>query len=515
MTRQAHGHALSLSALNLVSKALAVGKTMLIAGLFGAGATLDAFWVAYSLPLLLPALLTTVITVAFVPRFMTSLEGRSGPQAWQGANTLFTLIFLVSVTAAVLMSVYASSLVAGLAPGLAPQTHARAVDLTRVLMPSIPILTMSSILSAISNARERFILPALEGVLTNIAVMACAVLLASRWGVTALIFGVLAGFLLQAVVLVRGNWTMLRENVRPALALRHPDFVAPAAHLLPLFVGAAGSVATGLVNQYFLSHGGEGAISAMAYASMFAFLPVEVFAQAVITTFYPALGRAFAKGDHAAAAESFAEGVRFVLFLTLPCAVLLGVFSEPLMVLLLERGSFTPDDTALTAQLTSILVLGLVFRAFAFFNYRVLHASLRPWLQVSIGLLGVATHWMLCGVLGGKWGAQGVAVATAASMCQSAILSAFAAAWVLRLRSAAALGRELVRLAALTLAMLVTSLAVARWLWPPAGGSRWLPATVAIATAAAVGLATLALARGLRQPDVTWLFRMVRSRLLR
>jgi putative peptidoglycan lipid II flippase len=132
------GRALGVSTLNLASKGLAIAKTMLISALFGASASLDAFWVAYSLPTLLPAVLTTVITVAFVPRFMSSLEGRSGPEAWRGANTLFTLVMLVSVVAAALMSLYAPALVRGLAPGLAEPTHAEAVRLTRLLMPCVP-----------------------------------------------------------------------------------------------------------------------------------------------------------------------------------------------------------------------------------------------------------------------------------------------------------------------------------------------------------------------------------------
>ena len=38
-----------------------------------------------------------------------------------------------------------------------------------------------------------------------------------------------------------GGRRRYRLSLRPALALKHPDFVAPLAHLLPLFVGAAGS----------------------------------------------------------------------------------------------------------------------------------------------------------------------------------------------------------------------------------------------------------------------------------
>ncbi|MBK9494661.1 MAG: polysaccharide biosynthesis C-terminal domain-containing protein [Xanthomonadales bacterium] len=510
-----HRHAIHLSLLNGLSKFMAIGKTMLIAGLFGAGASLDAFWVAYSLPTLLPALLTTVITVAFVPRFMASLEGRRGVAVWRGANTLFTLILGLAVLASLAMGWYAEALVGFLAPGLAAETQADAVRMTRLLLPCVPILTLSSILSAISNALERFTLPALEGVLTNITVLLAIIWLGRQLGVTALMWGVLSGFLLQAGVLLWGNRDLLRDSVRPAWDLRHPDFRAPAAHLLPLLVGSAGSVLTGLINQYFLSGGDQGTISAMAYASMFAMLPLEVFAQAVITTYYPALGRHFARGEWREAADRFADGVRFVLFLTLPSAVLLYLFAEPAMALLLERGEFTAEDTQLTAQLTAIMSLGLVFRAFAYFNYRVLHAAVRPWLQVSIGLLGVVVHASLCLLWVERHGAAGVAWAAAFSILLSALLSLLAAAHILRMRWHAGLAREIARLGLLTACLIGFSL-VAEGLashWP--SEIRHLQAAWQLALGALAGILTLLIAGLIRQPDVVMLWKASRNALRR
>lgn len=515
MSRSAHGRAMGLSLLNASSKVLAVGKTMLIAALFGASASLDAFWVAYSLPLLLPSLLATVVTVAFVPRFMANLEGRDGPEAWAGANTFFTLIVGASVAAAVLMYAEAGRLVAWLAPGLDGETRDEAIRLTRILLPCVPLLTLSSVLSAVSNARERFVLPALEGVLTNVAVIAAALMLANALGVQALVLGVLAGFLLQATVLVYGNRADLRRNIRPRLALGHADFLGPAAHLLPLFVGSAGSVFTGLINQYFLSHAGEGAISAMAFAAMFAFLPVEVFAQAVITAVYPGFGRHFARGEVEGAAKAFGEGVRFLLFLTIPCAVLLMLFAEPLMALLLERGSFTPEQTAMTAAIAQVLALGLVFRAAAFFNYRVLHAAVRPWLQVGIGLLGVATHLGLCHLWGDRYGSQGIAWAATVSMLQSAVLSLVAALGVLRWRWPATLARELGSLVAVATLMTVLGLLLAPLAWPGGQGERWVHAVASMAVAAVVGACGLGAAWLLRQPDLRWMLAALSGRLRR
>ncbi len=507
-----HGRTIGLSALSGAGKLLAIGKTMLVAALFGASVQLDAFWVAYSLPLLLPGILTTVVTVAFVPRFMASLDGRDGPDAWQGANTLFTVLLALSLLATVAMYLAADRLVALLAPGLPPASQREAADLTRILLPVVPLLTLSSVLSAVGNARERFLLPALDGVLTNLTVILSALLFARHVGVVALTFGVIAGFVLQAGVLLWGNRADLRCNLRPAFAWRHPDFVKPLGHFLPLLVGSAGATMTGLVNQHFLSHAGEGAISAMAYAVMVAFLPVEVFAQAVITTMYPSVSRHLSRGELAEASGAFSDGLRFMLFLTLPCAIGLVVFAEPLMVLLLERGAFGPDQTAMTASIASILALGIVARSVAYLGYRVLHAALRPWTQVAIGFAGVATHVALCHAWAAEGGPEQVAWAATLSMAQSALLSMLAAFAALRWRRPPGLVRALGLLVLMAVGMSAAAWCLRPLAWPPVDDARHVAAWCAMLAAMVAGLVAIAIGAWLRQPDVQWMRSLIPGR---
>lgn len=436
----------AVSSLNLTSKLLAIGKTLIIATLFGTSGTLDAFWVAYSLPLTLPMLLTTVITVAFVPRFVKSLEGRTGPAAWRGANTLFTLAIGLAVIACAAIFVWPDALVGHMAPGLSAPVHAQAVSMMRMMLPCMLMLTLSSLLSALSYARERFTLPALDGVVNNIAIIAIALLLAKTLGVRALIVGITLGFFVQLMILCIGNRDLLRSSLRPALALRHPDFLKPLAHLLPLMVGSIGAMLTGLVDQFFVSKLDAGSISALTYALMIAMLPVEVFAQAIITTYYPALGRSAASGDHAQVASIWRSGERLILLLTLPCAVLLITLARPIVVVLLEHGRFDARSTALTVEAMSILAVGMVFRSQAYFSYRVLHSMVRPWTQVAIGLAGVATCVGLNLLWATRLGLRGVALSAVISQLQSALIAAFIVARLLDDRATAHVRRARLRL---------------------------------------------------------------------
>ncbi len=492
---------LNLVTLTLAGKVLAIGKTLFIAALFGTSSHLDAFWVAYSLPLLLPNVLSLTITTAFVPRFVANLEGRTSPDVWKGANTLFTSILILIAIGGAAIFIWASPLIGALAPGLAPATHEEAVGLIRLMVPSMVMLAMNSLLSALSYARGKFLGPGLEGIVNNIAVIGIAGIFARYFGVGALMAGVTVGFAAHLAILVWTNRDLIRSSVRFAFSFGHPDFRGPFAHMLPLLVGYVGTIMTLLVNQYFVSNLSAGSISALSYASMLSMLPLEVFTNAVTSTYYPALGRAFAAGDRKGAADTYFHGMRFLLLLTLPSAVLLVVYSKPIVVLLLQHGSFDAHSTELTVETMTILSIAMMFRSHTYFSYRVLNSALQAWTQVTIGLLGVATSILLNMLWAEKLGLRGIALSTTLSAAQSAILASICVRRLLG--TSGAQGRELMRIVA-PIAVLGVAAFAGLYLVPDAlqARSSALWAIAAGATVIPAALLAFALAWKLEIPEV-------------
>jgi len=494
---------LNLVTLTLAGKVLAIGKTLFIAALFGTSSHLDAFWVAYSLPLLLPNILSLTITTAFVPRFVASLEGRTSPEVWKGANTLFTTILILIAMGGAAIFIWASPLIRMLAPGLAPATHDEAVGLIRLMVPSTIMLAMNSLLSALSYARAKFLAPGLEGIVNNIAVIVIAGVFARYFGVGALMAGVTVGFAAHLLILAWSNRDLIRSSFRFSFAFAHPDFRGPFAHMLPLLVGYVGTIMTLLVNQYFVSNLSAGSISALSYASMLSMLPLEVFTNAVTSTYYPALGRAFAAGDRKAAADTYFHGLRFLLLLTLPSAVLLVVYSKPIVVLLLQHGSFDARSTELTVETMTILSIAMMFRSHTYFAYRVLNSALMAWTQVTIGLLGVATSILLNMLWAEKLGLRGIALSTTLSALQSAILASICVRRLLGAHTSGDQYRELIRVIA-PIAVLAVAAFAALYLVPQSlqARSSALWAIAAGATVIPAALLAFAVAWKLRIPEV-------------
>lgn len=411
-----------ISTLRMVGKVLGIVKTLVIAAWFGASGALDAFWVAYMLPQMMPGLILGVVTTAFIPSFMRS-TGQGENVDWRGLNTLFTLVGIIVVVIAGAVILARDPIVHAMAPGLPPDVHALAVRLTAIMAIAVLFFGVNAILSAIMQAMHRFAVMSLESVTTNVIIIAGVVLLSGPLGIFGLVYSVVAAFGVHMLLLLWMNRDLVREKLRPAFDFSHGDFKGSAGHMLPLLVGFFGSIAMTIVDRMFVSTLDSGAISILVYAGMIAMLPMEVFGQAVLTAFYPGLSRDHANGEILAMREAQVRGMRLLLFVLLPATVALVVASDAIVSLLLERGAFSADAGRLTAATLAALAIGLPARAVNYFNFRVLHARREPWTAVGIGVFGVSVNVLLDMLLIGPYGIIGIAFATSIAMTSCMVLS--------------------------------------------------------------------------------------------
>lgn len=412
-----------ISCLRMTGKAMGIVKTLVIAAWFGASGSLDAFWVAYMLPQMMPGLILGVVTLAFIPSFMRSAGNGNDGIDWRGLNTLFTVVGLTVMTLAVLIAVGRNGVVSVMAPGLPDDVHQLAADLTGLMSIAVLIFGVNAMLSAVMQAVHRFGIMSLESVVTNTVIIAGAILLSGPLGVTGLVYAVIAGFGVHMLLLLWANRDLVRYKLRPAFDFAHADFRGSAGHMLPLLIGYVGSISIAIIDRIFVSTLDSGGISIFVYASMIAMLPMEVFGQAVITAFYPGLSRDQADGDTIAVRETQVRGMRLLLFVMLPAAVGLIMAADAIVSLLLERGAFTAQAGSLTAATLAALAIGLPLRAINYFNFRVFHARREPWLAIGVGLFGVVINVAFDFLLIGPLGLVGIALATSIAMAASVVLS--------------------------------------------------------------------------------------------
>jgi putative peptidoglycan lipid II flippase len=113
------------------------------------------------------------------------------------------------------------------------------------------------------------------------------------------------------------------------------------------------------INLLLASFLSEGSVSYLYYADRLNQFPLGVVGVSVAIALVPLMTRQIRSGDDAAAISSQNRALEIALILTVPAAVALAVLAEPLIVVIFQRGEFTPDMTPKTAAALTAFVIGL------------------------------------------------------------------------------------------------------------------------------------------------------------
>ena len=347
-----------VTAIALVVKGLGFLEKVLLAYLFGTGPQVDAYLVAYSLPFSAFIVLREVVKPAFLPTFLRARQTseKDGLRLLAVSATVLLILLALATAAGLALS---GPLVALAAPGFGPEQRALAVRLTRMVMPALLLLGLSTLTTAALHARKQFVLPALGEASFRLGPIAFLLLLG---GVPAAAAGVAVGSLGKLAI---ESWGLRRHvaGIRPSLDLAFGPvrvvgrLAAPllAALFLSLFIGP-------LVENAFASREGVGGVAALAYARKIAETLTTILPYTLGLVLLPFSAEMAARQDATGLAATLSGALRALILVFLPVAIGLMVLREPFVRLLLERGAFTATSTALTAG--PLLFYGLALLPF-------------------------------------------------------------------------------------------------------------------------------------------------------
>jgi putative peptidoglycan lipid II flippase len=364
----------TVSALTLASRVTGLIRDSLIAATFGAGAANDAFQVAFRIPNLLRRLFAEgAFSQAFVPT-LAATRAKHGDQATHSLiDAVATVLAWSLVVTCVVGVIAAPALVFMLGSGL--KQFDEAVVMTRWMFPYIGFMSLVALSAGILNTWKHFAVPAVTPVLLNLAMIAAAWWLAPQfasWGIKpvyALAFGVLLGGVLQLAVQVPA---LKRHAVLPRVAAswsrlksawQHQGVRQVLKQMAPALLGVSVAQISLLINTQIASHVGEGAVSWLFYADRLMEFPTALLGVALGAVLLPQLTTARTQADPQRYSNLLDWGLRLVVLFTLPCAMALLLFAQPMVATLFQRGAFTARDVSqsvLALQGYGVGLLGLI-----------------------------------------------------------------------------------------------------------------------------------------------------------
>ncbi len=401
----------TVGGMTVLVKLASMVKEVFTAYAFGTSDAMDAFLMAFLLPQFAIYLIGGTLNAALIPTYIEVRE-REGKEA---AQQLLSSVMVWTSVSLIVASMVLASLTEILLPRIASGFDPDKLQLTRslyyVLLVTLVISGLGTMWSAILNAWNRFALAAAIPIVTSSVTVALVVTCAKQWGAYVLAIGIVGGALIETLVL---GWGLRQQGV--SLAPRwhglSPAVKQVLAQYAPMVAGAFLMGSGNLVSQSMAAMLGSGVVSALAYGSKITNMLLGVAAVAVSTAVLPHFSQMVAEENWPGVRHTVMTYARLLLLICLPVTAVLMYFSEPLIILLFQRGAFTAADSQVVGQVQVMYLLQVPPYVVSMLFVRLISAlksnHLMMWgcainLILTVALTYYFMHWL---------DARGIALAT-------------------------------------------------------------------------------------------------------
>ncbi len=408
-SRNVASAALILALASLLSRLLGFLRDRFLAGRFGAGDLLDAYYAAFRIPDLVYNLLVLgTLSAGFVPIFISlwskeKKDEENEQTAWRFVNNVLNFLSLSLLFLGIIGFLAAPFLVKLITPGFSGQKLETTINLTRIFFLSPLILGISAVVGGVLQARQRFLFYSLSSIFYNLGIILGILFLSSFFGIYGVAFGVILGALAHLLVQCpafyrlgfRYQWVfdIKNEGVKRLLKLTIPRVLTLATSQLNFLVLTAlgSNLAAGSL-----------AIFNLAY-NIWTF-PLGIFAASLATAIFPSFAKAVAEINWTDFHKNFSAACRQLVFLIVPISVFFWVLRHPLIQIILGTGKFSLEDVLTTGEVLKFLIFGLLAESIILLLVRgffALEDTKTPFfLSFFSSVLRIGGAWYLSGFLG-------------------------------------------------------------------------------------------------------------------
>lgn len=407
----------------MLSRCLGLIREVLFNALFGTS-SMGVFLVAFRAPNLLRDLFAEgALSISFITIFSKKIETEGVNSAWVLASKILTLTTVFMSLVSLLGILFANQMISVLAPGFSPEDAQLTIYLTQIMYPFILLVSLAALVMGMLNSRNIFGVPALASSFFNIgSILGGAFfgwLLDPHFGVKSLA-GLAIGTMVGGIFQLCIQLPSLRKigfRFKPDFRWNDPGIKAILILTLPAVITASTVQLNVLINTSFASYIGKEAVTWLNSAFRLMQLPIGIFGVAVATITLPVISRIAATKDLSQFGPTLGRAMRLAIFLTMPAAVGLWFFANPIIGLIYEHGKFFTEDTAQTAFALQFYALGLV----AYSCIKVLspgfYAIDRKWIPMFVSLASLALNLGLNYVFIFKLGMQHRGLALSTAIC--------------------------------------------------------------------------------------------------
>jgi putative peptidoglycan lipid II flippase len=192
---------------------------------------------------------------------------------------------------------------------------------------------------------------------------------------------------------------------------QNPELKKMGKIMAPSIFGSAVYQIKILINTMLASSLPQGSVSFLNYAYRLLEFPLGVFVYSISSVVLPSFSTLAAGNEMEKLKETFVFSLRLAMFIVIPAMVGLAALGIPIISVLLQRGSFTPEATVQTAHALFYYSLGLWAISGLRITVQVFYSLHDTKTPLKVGIVNLITHVLLSYVLMGPLKHEGLALA--------------------------------------------------------------------------------------------------------
>lgn len=389
-----------LAVFSFMADLVALLRDRILASHFGASRTLDIYYSAFKIPdFIFNLLVLGAISSAFIPVFIEQYRNDSS-NAWRLSQKFFTFIFSAVLVSASVIFIFMPYLAPIIAPGITGDDQRILISLTRLMLLSPIIFSVSTIVGSILQSLERFLTYAIAPVLYNLGIVIGALYLAPLAvangfsSVFGLGFGVLLGALLHLLVQLPA---VLRSGFRFRFVFDFADTNLRKIFklMIPRTIGLAAFNIDTIVSTAIASTMPVGSIAIVTLANNLQFVPIAVVGVSVATAVFPRLSMHASSREFYEFKKKLNSSLALTAALVTAVAVFVFFFRYWIINLLFGVGLFRGASVEMTATVLGIFMFGVTAQSLIPILSRAFYAFQNTFIPVLISLISIAINIVL------------------------------------------------------------------------------------------------------------------------
>ena len=171
-TKNIGAAAILVGVFSMISRLLGILRDRILAGEFGAGEVLDAYYTAFRIPdLLYNLLILGALSAGFIPVFSALIkkmkkadddsylyQEEENKEAWDLVSNILNVLIIILSFFSILGFIFSPQLIKIIAPGFSPEMQSITTTLTRIMFLSPLFLGISSLLGGVLQSFRNFLI---------------------------------------------------------------------------------------------------------------------------------------------------------------------------------------------------------------------------------------------------------------------------------------------------------------------------------------------------------------------